>query len=95
MPKKLIGNGELLVIIWVLAASAIGELFGSSATNQGIKVLFGGITLIIIIVATYFFSTVTEAHVNNVKVDVEYIVYVSEVLFVFALVPCSICILAS
>jgi hypothetical protein len=93
--EMLIGNGELLVIVWVLAASAIGELFGSSGTNQWVKVLFGGLTLIVIIVAAFFFSTVTEAHVNHVKVDVGYVVWVSKWLFAISLVPCSICILAS
>jgi hypothetical protein len=51
---KIIGNGELLVIVWVLSASAFGELIGSDSDNKVLKIIFGGCTFIIILSAALF-----------------------------------------
>jgi hypothetical protein len=94
--EKLIGNGELLVIVWVLSASAIGELIGSPDAQPMLKIVFGGLTFIVIIMAALFFSSIAELRATNApKVDGEFIVTASIVLYLASLLPCSVCILSS
>jgi len=90
--EKIIGNGELLVIVWVLSASAIGELSGSADAKRVAKIVFGGLTFIVILVSALFFSSITEAHVNKTDVDEQFIVIVSIALYIVSLIPCSVCI---
>src|SRR5262249_21968577 len=63
--EKVIGNGELLVVVWVLSASAIGELFGSGNNLRHAKIITGGLTFIIILASTGLFSWVVEARAAN------------------------------
>lgn len=90
--EKIIGNGELLVIIWVLSASAIGELIGSSGANAMTKIIFGGMTFIVILSSALFFSSIVEAHANKAQVDDHFIVTSSIILYVVSLLPCSVCL---
>ncbi len=93
--EKVIGNGELLVIIWVLAASAFGELIGSSATRPNIKVVFGGLIFIVILISASFFASISEARAAKVLIDEQFVSMFSMILFVLSLVPCGVCILCS
>jgi hypothetical protein len=105
--EKLIGHGELIVIAWVLAAGAVGELIGSPAANPIAKIVFGGIALIVVIVATYYFGVVAEAQIlatspnapaDAVKLLAEKsatIVDYSRWFFIFSLIPSGICIACS
>ena len=86
-----IGNGELLVIVWAISAGAIGELFGSDGRPL-LKVICGGLTLLVIISATHFFSAITEARASNVKLDDAFVVSASVKLFIFSLAPSLACL---
>jgi hypothetical protein len=90
--QRIIGNGELLVIVWVLAASAIGELFGSKGTNPKPKIFFGGITFALIIVSALFFASITEAREAKTNLDGSFVVVVSIIFYLASLVPCSYCL---
>jgi hypothetical protein len=86
-----IGNGELLVIVWGLSAGAIGELFGSEG-QPILKIICGGLTLLVIISAAHFFASITEARAANVKLDEAFIVSASTKLFIFSLAPSLACL---
>jgi hypothetical protein len=87
-----LGNGELLVIIWALAAGAIGELFGSKDGQNALKIVSGGLTLIVLISAAHFFATITEARASNANLDDAFIVKASVELFIVSLVPSLACL---
>lgn len=89
--STVIGNGELLVIVWVLCAGAIGELFGTDG-HPFLKVVFGALTLITIISAAHFFAAITEARASNIRLDDDFIVSASVKLFVFSLAPSVACL---
>jgi hypothetical protein len=94
--EKLLGNGELLVIVWVLSASAIGELIGAPDAAPMLKIVFGGLTFIVIIMAALFFSSIAELRATNAdKVDNHFIVIASIALYIGSLIPCSVCIVTS
>jgi hypothetical protein len=65
--SAVLGNGELLVVTWVLAASAIGEVIGGDEgkgwfEGRGwLKIVSGGLTLIALIFAALFFAAIAEA----------------------------------
>ena len=67
--EKILGNGELLVIIWVLSSTAVGELFGSSGRLAWLKLIVGGATLLVILAAGHEFATITEARAANAPLD--------------------------
>lgn len=92
--EKVIGNGELLVVIWVLSASAIGELFGSSGDRRLAKIISGGATFVIILIATGMFCWVTEAWAANQAYDAVMLVNGSIVLFILSLISCLGCLLS-
>jgi hypothetical protein len=92
--EKVIGSGELLVVIWVLSASAIGELFGSSGERQLAKIISGGATFVIIVVSTGLFCWVTEARAANQAYDAGLLVSYSKWLFVLSFLSCCGCLLS-
>jgi hypothetical protein len=92
---QIVGGGELLVVTWVLAASALGELFGGSDKYPKTKIVFGGTTFLMIVAAALFFSSIAVAKANKVTLNEDYVVTVSLSLFVISLVPCCICLLFS
>jgi hypothetical protein len=89
--SAVIGNGGLLVIVWALCAGAIGELFGADG-HPYLKVVFGALTLIVIISATHFFASVTEARAAGIHLDDDFVVSASVKLFVFSLGPSVACL---
>jgi hypothetical protein len=89
---RLIANGELLVIVWVLSASAIGELIGSAETRRVAKIVFGGATFIIILSSAMFFSSIAEARAAKIAIDEDYVTLMSIILFLSSLPSCSVCI---
>jgi hypothetical protein len=90
--EKIIGNGELLVIVWVLSASAIGELFGSGSKLAILKVIAGGLSLLIILDAGHAFATITQAKAAKIAVDEALVVSSSIKLFLWSLVPSIACV---
>ena len=92
---KILGNGELLIIVWALCASSLGELFGSDSGYKGFKIVSGGLTLIVPITSALLFASITEARVEGVKVDDGAIVTTSLLLFLFGIFSCSSCVILS
>jgi hypothetical protein len=92
---KIVGNGELLIIVWALCAGALGELFGSNGDYKNFKIISGGLTLIVLIAAALLFASITEARVEKANVDDGAVVYASVLLFIFSIFSCSGCIVLS
>ena len=92
---KVLGGGELLIIVWVLCAGAVGELFGSSANFKASKIAAGGLTLLVLIFSALLFASVAEAKVSNIKLDDTSLVAMSLWLLGFATVSCGSCIALS
>ncbi len=92
---KVIGNGELLVVVWVLCASALGELLGSGPKNPLRKILVGGVVLILIIFAALSFSSIAEARAAKVPINDRLVVIWSWWIFGVSVVSCLICISCS
>jgi len=92
---KVISNGELLVVVWVLCASALGELFGSGDKYPIPKIIAGGLVLILIIASALFFSSITEARAANISIDEHFVVVGSAWLFFSSLIACLICLACS
>lgn len=89
---SLIGNGELLVITWVLSASAFGELYGSERANKYLKLFFGGITFVIVLFSAMFFASIVEANAANEVLDEHVVIQSSLWVFVVSLIPCCCCL---
>jgi len=89
--EQLIGGGELLVITWVLAAGALGELFGTAKRTSTAKLFLGGTIVLIVISAAMFFASVAEAKINGIPVDAGFIAHTSIWLFALSLPPCWTC----
>lgn len=92
---KVLGGGELLIVVWALCAAAIGELFGSSANFKISKIVSGGFTLLILIFSALMFASVAEAKVSGAKLDDASIVLTSFLLLIFATVSCGSCVALS
>jgi hypothetical protein len=92
---KVVGNGELLIIVWALCAGAIGELFGSTADYKWFKIVSGGLTLIVLIMSALLFASIAEARVEHTAVNDVEIVWNSKILFLFGIVSCASCLVLS
>jgi hypothetical protein len=80
---KIVGNGELLVIVWALCAGALGELFGSSANYKAWKIFAGACTLFILINSALVFAGLTEAKVAGEPIDETRLVWTSFFSLIF------------
>jgi len=89
---SLIGDGQLLIIIPVLTASAMGELFGSGSRFAVGKIILGGLSLIIIVLASYEFATVIQARAAHVAINDDIILTDSFRLFIGCILPSLISI---
>ena len=90
---KLVEHGELFVIVWVLSASALGELMDSNASNLA-KTIFSFFTLAIVTAAASFFGGYVTAKLypNLLSLDEHLVMSGSIALFFISLVPSSMCI---
>jgi hypothetical protein len=92
---KVVGNGELLIIVWALCAGALGELFGSSADYKWFKIVSGGFTLIILIMSALLFASIAEARVERAQINDGAVVLNSMMLFAFGVMSCAGCLVLS
>jgi len=90
-----IGNGELLVVVWVLSASALGEMFGGKGGRPILHILAGGLTLVVIVAAALLFAFVAEAKAGTQPVNEDLLVNLSVILYVVSLFPCVGCLICS
>jgi len=67
--ESLLAHGELLLIAAALCAAAVGELIGSGDALLGRKLVAGGISLVLVVVAAIYFADVAASHaVQNAMV---------------------------
>jgi hypothetical protein len=85
---KIMGNGELLIVVWVLCAGALGELLGSGSEFKLLKVLSGGGTLAILIICALMFGSVTEDRAANISINEAELVASSMKLFAIGFLSC-------
>jgi hypothetical protein len=90
-----LGNGELLVVLWPLCAAAIGELFGSDPNLANYKIVSGGSTTVILILSTLLFAFITNARLDKTIINDGLIIEISIVLFIFGVISCLSCIYLS
>jgi hypothetical protein len=93
--SKIVGNGELLVIVWALCAGALGELFGSSSNFRVPKIFSGGFTLLVLIFSALLFADLAEARVAKTTIDEANLVWTSFFLLISGLISCASCIALS
>ncbi len=89
------GNGELLVVIWVLSASALGEMFGGKGGHPILHIVVGGLTLLVIVFSALLFAFVAEAKAGSLPVNEDLLVKASMILYVISLIPCVLCLVCS
>ncbi len=89
------GNGELLVVVWVLSASALGEMFGGKGGRPILHIVVGGLTLLVIVFSALLFAFVAEAKAGSLPVNEELLVNASMILYGISLIPCVLCIICS
>lgn len=89
------GNGELLVVVWVLSASALGEMFGGKGGRPILHIVTGGMTLLVIVLSALLYALVAEAKAGGQPVDEDLLVNASMILYVGSLVPCVFCLVCS
>jgi hypothetical protein len=92
---KIIGNGELLVIIWALCAGAIGELVGGSKNYAISKLVSGAAALIVLILSALLFADVAGAKAAGTKIDEVAVVSTSIWLLIFGIISCAGCVALS
>src|SRR5262245_18068067 len=84
LPPKLestIGHGELLLITAALCARSAGELFGSGADYQIGKIIAGGATLLVMLIAAIYFAHVAASHQSQSSLDLAVVCGTCLVLF--------------
>ncbi len=89
------GNGELLVVVWVLSASALGEMFGGKGGRPIFHIVVGGATLLVIVVAALLFAFITEARAGGQPINEDLLVNASIILYGVSLIPCVFCLICS
>jgi hypothetical protein len=92
---KVVGNGELLVIVWALCAGAIGELFGSSANYRASKIIAGAASLIVLILSALLFADIAQARATGTKINETALVSISIWLLFWGLLSCGSCVALS
>jgi hypothetical protein len=84
---SVLGNGELLVVCWVLCAGAIGELFGASPRYKRLKAFSGGSALLVLIFSSLIFAEIAERRFSKLPTNENLIVELSLLMFFSALYP--------
>lgn len=89
---KILGNGELLIIVWVLCAGALGELVGSGPSFRILKLFSGGGTLATLIICALMFASISEERSAHISINTDEIVSKSLLLFCFGILSCVGCL---
>lgn len=93
--ERIIGHGELYIIICVLVAGAAGGLYGHGNAFGLCKVISSAVALYLIVIAAHKFALVIEADARAIQIDRAYIVKESVELFLTALVVSVGCLVVS
>jgi hypothetical protein len=93
MSGELIRHGELLLIIAAICAAAVGELLGSGSRNRNAKIVVGGASILILIVASYCFANISAAHLYEGHISLARVRDVSGALYLSGLVTSGCCVI--
>jgi hypothetical protein len=87
-----LAHGELLLITASLCAASCGELFGTAPRYALGKIIAGGLSVLILVLATLLFSEVVSAWASGVPLVESITARTSMVLFCTSVVACGSCI---
>jgi amino acid permease len=90
-----IRNGELLLVTSVMCAVALGEIIGTSDKLPTTKILAGGATIIIMMLAIMLFVNISDVRFNNGKISDASIMTRSLITFFSAIFTCTSCVAVS
>jgi hypothetical protein len=94
--QQILGGGELLIVVSAMCAGAVGEMIGTKSTFVFFKLVSAGSTIVILILSTLTFATVTEARSSQAPVlDLSVVETTSLFLFAFGILTCASCIALS
>lgn len=86
------GRGELLLVAAGIAATAIGDLLGSSASMKVPKIIAGGFSVIVLGLASLYFADVAAAYLSNQNINAHIVSNTSLTLLLSAIVTGGSCI---
>ena len=86
---QLVGHGELLLIAAGLAARAIGDVIGSGDVRKIPKLIASGAAVIVLVLASFYFSHVAASYALNQTVNIDVVFFVSVWLYVISFGPVS------
>lgn len=89
------GSGELFLVVIALCGAAIGDLLTSAATKAFTKLLSGGLTLVVLLLASLLYAGVSDATTSRDALDSGWVVTISGALFLMGIVSCGCCIAVS
>ncbi len=93
--EKHLSDGELLLITAGLCAAGLGELLGSSDENKSGKITCGGTSVVILLLSAGLYTAFANAEMYKEDFDVDFVLTISCICYVCALVSSTVCILLS
>jgi hypothetical protein len=88
--SKVLGNGELLIVVSAICAGGVGELIGSGNEYQAWKIISGGLTVVVLILSALLFANVIDHKGGTYNENT--VEYISLSMFVFGVLSCGSCI---
>ena len=89
---KVLGNGELLIVISAFCAGGVGELLGSGEEYPIAKTVAGGFTLLVLIMSALVFVSVVDSKLAGAAYHENTVATVSYVMFAFGFISCASCV---
>jgi len=93
--QAVLRNGELYLITTTMCAVALGEVLGSAGRFQTAKIILGGGTALIMVLAIMLFVNVSEVRALKAVVDDGYTLRTSLLVFFFGVITCTSCVALS
>lgn len=89
--KDVIGDGELLLISWILAIGSLGELFPEGSTQKIAALFFAGANAIVVVLSLAMFVIVRYVSAGDAS-HVKFTIWSSIILFISSLFTSAACI---
>jgi hypothetical protein len=91
----IIGNGELLLISTALCAASVGELFGTSPKYRTLKIVLGGIAVVLLMLAALNFADISAAKTSGTQIVPDVLKATSLYIFFSSIIVSGGCIVVS
>lgn len=88
-------NGELLLVTSIMCATALGEIIGTQEKYPIAKIVAGGLTAAIMMLAIMLFVNISEVRLNHGKISDVSIMSRSLIAFCFGIITCTSCVALS